>query len=239
MPAKPSSKLLPADAYELTAEDKIRFASEADAGMVLPTDPVLLTVAQAIAPAEIAAPAVQDVVTLLLRTARGQQHTRSKARSLAKGRMLVGLAAPQVGKRLCIIVIDTKIDQERKKPGKLECFINPEIIWRSRETEEGREGCFSAGPVWGLVRRPIAVKIRAYAPDGKQVEHIFEGFTARIVQHEIDHLHGIRFPERITSDRKRHWVHTDELKEYPKAMHHWHRICTRARWEAFKQGKIE
>lgn len=72
---------------------------------------------------------------------------------------------------------------------------------------------------------------------GKQVERIFEGFTARIVQHEIDHLQGIRFPERITSDRKRHWVHTEELAAYPDHIKHWPRTCSRERWDAFRCGR--
>ncbi len=119
----------------------------------------------------------------------------------------------------------------------MECFINPEVIWRSRETEEGREGCFSAGPVWGLIRRPVAVKIRALTPDGRRTERVFEGFTARIVQHECDHLNGIRFADRIRSDKKRHWVHTEELPMYPKHINQWPRLCSQERWDAWKNGQ--
>ena len=84
-----------------------------------------------------------------------------------------------------------------------------------------------------MVRRPIAVKIRAFNAAGKPVERIFEGFTARIVQHEIDHLNGVRFPDRIRSDRKRHWVHTEELDRYVARYKSWPRHCTRKRWHAF------
>lgn len=132
-----------------------------------------------------------------------------------------------------MVVVDTRVTREKKRAGRLECFINPEIIWRSRETDEWREGCFSAGPVWGLVRRPIAVKIRAYTPEGKQVERIFEGFTARIVQHEIDHLNGVRFPNHIKSDKKRHWVHAEEIAAYLENIHRWPRICSVDRWRDF------
>jgi peptide deformylase len=174
---------------------------------------------------------VQKIIERLLAVATGQQYAIEERK---KRRMLVGLAAPQIGEPHRIIVVDTKISAERKTPGKLECFINPEIIWRSRETIEGREGCFSAGPVWGLVRRPVAVKIRAFDIAGNRTERIFEGFTARIACHEIDHLDGIRFPERIKTDRKRHWVHTEELALYPKHINQWPRLCTRQRWESFK-----
>jgi len=88
--------------------------------------------------------------------------------------------------------------------------------------------------VWGLVRRPVAVKIRAIDANGDVVERIFEGFQARIACHEIDHLDGIRFPERIKSDRKRHWVHTEEWPDYPEHIHHWSRLCSLDRWEKFK-----
>jgi len=133
-------------------------------------------------------------------------------------------------------MVDTAIDPERKKPGKLECFINPEMIWRSRETDQGREGCFSTGLVYGLVRRPIALKLRAWTPEGKQIERIFEGFSARIMQHECDHLEGIRFPDRIKSDRKLHWVHTEELGIYPDHIKHWPRLCSRQRWHALSHS---
>jgi len=234
MPAKNDLPLLlPSDRYGLTTQDRLRFAEERAMGMCSPSDPVLMQVAAIVPPNKILAPKVQAVIQRLVQTAAGQQQANQREK---QKRTLVGLAAPQIGVSLRIMVVDTKIGPERKMPGKLECFINPEIVWRSRETVEGREGCFSAGPVWGLVRRSVAIKIRAFTSEGKRIERIFEGFTARIVQHEYDHLRGIRFPELITSDKKRHWVHTEELDSYPEHIMHWPRLCSRARWEAFKRA---
>lgn len=231
MPAKPPApQLLPADLYDLTAEDKKRFAAERALGMTSPQDTLLSEVVRTVDPKTIGSPRVQEVADRLLRVAGRQQGGDAGA---GKTRMLVGLAAPQIGVNMRICVVDTKVDAAKKRHGQLEVFINPEIIWRSRETEEGREGCFSAGPVWGLVRRPVAVKIRAYTADGKKVFRIFEDFTARIIQHEIDHLNGIRFPDRIKSDKKRHWVHAEEIPLYPENIHHWPRICTKERWQRF------
>ncbi|HJQ08905.1 MAG TPA: peptide deformylase [Candidatus Saccharimonadales bacterium] len=234
MPAKKNTHglPLPIDRYELTTEDRLRFAEEAALGMVVPQASVLTQRAKEVHPDAISSEQVQAVIRRLLSTGLAQRQGREKNK---KRRTLVGLAAPQIGESLRIIVIDIKIGPDRKRPGKLDCFINPEIIWSSRETVEGPEGCFSAGLVWGLVRRPVAVKIRAYTPEGKQIERIFEGFTARIAQHEYDHLDGIRFADRIKSDRKRHWVHTEELPEYPKHSKHWPRLCTRQQWELFKR----
>jgi len=84
----------------------------------------------------------------------------------------------------------------------------------------------------------VAVKIRAYTVDGQQVERIFEGFTARIAQHEIDHLSGIRFPERITHDNRRHWVHAEEIESYVKHPRDWPRVCTLDQWNALKQPRV-
>jgi peptide deformylase len=232
MPAKKNSQaLLPKDEYELTSADINRAAEEYKLGIVAPHATVLTQRAKALAPDDIDAEHVKDVIERLYAAAQGQRRDSRKGK---KRRTLVGLAAPQIGESLRIILVDPKVEPSRKTYGKLQCFINPVIIWRSRETEEGREGCFSAGPVWGLVRRPVAVKIRALTPEGKQIERIFEGFTARIVSHEIDHLDGIRFADRIRSDKKRHWVHAEELDLYPKHIKHWERICTRERWEALK-----
>jgi peptide deformylase len=224
------SKLLPANHYSATEEDKTRTAEEAALGMVDPSDPVLNDGAQPVDPGNI--PMIANVITAMENAASGQRKGRGRKRR----RTLVGLAAPQIGVGLRVILVDTHVGSDRKNYGQVRCFINPEIVWRSRETAEGREGCFSAGPVWGLVRRPIAVKIRAITTDGKPIERIFEGFTARIIQHEVDHLNGIRFPDRIRSDRKRHWVHTEELGVYIKHIHHWPRLCTLAQWQSIKRG---
>jgi peptide deformylase len=228
MPApKPFKPQLPVDLYALTEGDKARLGAEQRLGMLAAQAPILTQVCAEVQPETMASAAVQEIVGRLMKVAAGQQAGDAKDK---KRRMLVGLAAPQIGEPLRIIVVDTKIRSGRKRPGRLECFINPEIIWRSRETAEGREGCFSAGPVWGLVRRSVAVKIRAFTPDGKKVERVFEDFTARIFQHEIDHLNGIRFPERIKTDRKRHWVHAEEQADYPRHIHYWPRICTWQQW---------
>jgi peptide deformylase len=222
------------DDLSLSPADIKRFAEEAENGMLKPQAPLLSETIPAVPKDHIGSPGVQAVTRRLLEVASAQQRSHYAA-SQKKRRTLVGLAAPQIGEPYRIVVVDTEIKPDRKKPGKLECFINPEIIWRARETEEDREGCFSTGPVWGLVRRPVAIKLRAYAPDGKRIERILEGFTARIAQHEIDHLDGIRFPERIAADRKRHWVHTEELAEYPGRIRRWPRTVTREQWEAFKR----
>jgi peptide deformylase len=223
------------DEYALTTADIARFHAERKRGMVAVNDPVLNKIAQEVPLKSVQAPHIIDIIARLHAVAHDQRNRNGEE---TKRRTLVGLAAPQIGESCRIILVDTTVDESRKKYGELKCFINPVILWRSREMVEGREGCFSAGPVWGLVRRPIAIKIAACGVDGKQFTTILEGMGARIACHEIDHLEGIRFPDRIRSDRKRHWVHTDELPGYAKQIIHWKRVCTRERWEKIKSSGL-
>ena len=115
----------------------------------------------------------------------------------------VGLAGPQVNQRLRLAVIETlperddegnKIENSRE----LIVVVNPEIVWRSRSTIEGVEGCLSI-PGWlGEVARSEAVRVRALDRHGKKIRLRLKGWTARIIQHEIDHLDGILFIDRLT-----------------------------------------
>lgn len=111
----------------------------------------------------------------------------------------VGLAAPQVGKSLRIIVIWSR--QSRK----FLPMINPKIIWHSRrsrlgvpESKNPFEGCLSVPGVWGKVRRYSVVKVRYQNLKETEIVRKFRGFTAVVVQHEIDHLEGILFIDRLT-----------------------------------------
>ena len=101
----------------------------------------------------------------------------------------VGIAAPQVGIHERVIIVDT---------GKnVQAFINPEIIDRSHRTVNSEEGCLSVPGVWGIVKRNKTVKVRALDKDGKTVELDADGLTAIIFQHEIDHLDGVLFIDRV------------------------------------------
>lgn len=219
------------DGFVLTPTDKLRFLEERRRGMVEPQNSVLRQTAQPVPVKEIRSAKYSSIIDRLYAAANSQ---RREEPGKEKRRTLVGLAAPQIGEPCRIVLIDTKVNEDRRRYGRLECFINPVFVWRSHETEEGREGCFSTGPVWGLVRRPAAVKISGYNRQGKKIERVLEGFNARIACHEIDHLDGVRFPERITCDSKRHLVHTEELQEYPEKIHCWPRTCTLERWETYK-----
>src|SRR3989442_7799643 len=92
----------------------------------------------------------------------------------------VGLAAPEIGVPRRLFTFDSGEESGS--------YANPEIVWRSEETQEGEEGCLSIPGVYFPVERALRVKVRAQNLEGVSIEHEAEEFLARIFQHEIDHL---------------------------------------------------
>lgn len=116
----------------------------------------------------------------------------------------VGLAAPQVDVPLRVAVIETlpEIDDEGEEIAdsrELYVIVNPEIIWHSRETVEGIEGCLSIPGYVGEVSRASSVRVRALDRHGKKIRLRMHDWDARIFQHEIDHLDGVLYIDRLTA----------------------------------------
>ncbi|RZJ70813.1 MAG: peptide deformylase [Flavobacterium sp.] len=110
----------------------------------------------------------------------------------------VGIAAPQIGINRNVIWVQ-RFD---KKGEPFEAYLNPKIIWSSKLLRKGTEGCLSIADVRGDVLRNYTIRIIYLDRNGKAHEEMVEGFTAVIFQHEIDHLNGILFTDRL-SDQKR------------------------------------
>lgn len=111
----------------------------------------------------------------------------------------VGIAAPQVGHSEQIIIIDVPAKKQTTAHGCL-VLINPEITqWEGSVT--GREGCLSVPDFTGNVIRAERVTVQAQDRSGDSRRYEFEGFEARVVQHEIDHLQGLLFLDRLVSRR--------------------------------------
>ncbi len=206
-----------------------RYTQEAIDCQILPSCELLNQVAEPINPKDITTPEVQQLIDRMYRVAYGRQGD-------AKYPTLVGLAAPQIGisKRIVIIGINAVGGGEQPE---LREYINPEIIQQSSETEEGREGCFSTSRVCGIVERAKKVTVGAFDRNGNPVTQTFEGFPARVAQHEVDHLNGVRFPDRIIESSKLHWVEEEEFGEYRVHWKDWTVLCPREKWEAIKAGK--
>ncbi len=103
----------------------------------------------------------------------------------------VGLAAPQVGvlRRIAIVEFD----------GKYYELINPRILSSSGELVE-EEGCLSVPGIRGLVKRPETIKVTYVDRDGKRHKEEITGLTARVFCHEIDHLEGVLFVDKMTEE---------------------------------------
>jgi peptide deformylase len=115
----------------------------------------------------------------------------------------VGLAAPQVGvgERLIVVEWADEPEHEDDPPMKKRLYVvlNPEIVWASEDMVQGTEGCLSV-PGWvGDVLRHEAVTVRGLNRNGEKIKIQAEGWLARIFQHEIDHLEGVLYIDKLVA----------------------------------------
>jgi peptide deformylase len=154
--------------------------------------PVLRARATPLDPSDIRSPGVQRLIDDMFDTMREYQG--------------VGLAAPQVHEGLRLFVAgfapspgeeDDEEDADRRVP--LMALINPEITPATPDMVEDWEGCLSIPDIRGRVPRARQIIVRAYDRRGKRIEVRASGFTARVIQHETDHLDGVLFFDRMKS----------------------------------------
>lgn len=112
----------------------------------------------------------------------------------------IGLAAPQVHESLRLVVVGIQNDED-DEDAKIEVvpLINPEVTAAGKDLIEGWEGCLSIPEMRGRVPRAADIRVRAYDRKGNRIDRPFTGFPARVVQHEVDHLDGILFIDRMRS----------------------------------------
>jgi peptide deformylase len=110
-----------------------------------------------------------------------------------------GIAAPQIGVSVRVVIFELA-DNPRYPhiaPVPYTVLVNPLVTPLTAEEEEGWEGCLSVPGMRGLVPRHRRVRYRGYDQHGAPIDRTVEGFHARVVQHEVDHLDGILFPQRV------------------------------------------
>ena len=112
----------------------------------------------------------------------------------------VGLAAPQVGLRIRILVLNQTGDPEEKAEEL--ALVNPTLVDRGGPATRMDEGCLSFPGIYAEVERPDRCTVRYLDLEGNQVEREFEGFPSRIVQHEYDHLEGVLLVDRMSPAEK-------------------------------------
>jgi peptide deformylase len=174
-------------------------------------DPVLRQPARPLQPAEIGTPFVQELIVSMRQTMYD-----------APG---VGLAAPQVGESLQILVVEddgpwleamspARRAELRRTRLPAAVLINPSLEPIGDETDEFFEGCLSVEGFSALVRRHRAVRVRAMDGRGQPLEMELEGWPARILQHELDHLAGVLYIDRMDP---RTFTTNENLSRYWKA----------------------
>ncbi len=117
----------------------------------------------------------------------------------------VGLAAPQVGLPIRLFVVDLSPlgKEEPSLVGFRKAFINAKILERSGDEELMEEGCLSIPGIHEEVYRKNYIRIQYFDPDGTPQEKEYSGYTARVLQHEYDHLDGIMFTDHCSPLKKR------------------------------------
>lgn len=112
-----------------------------------------------------------------------------------------GLAAPQIGTSVKVVIVEVR--KTDVFPDRPECpllqMLNPVIVDRSESDVVDWEGCFSVPGLMGLVPRAETITVDYLAPDGQRQVEEYSGYVARVIQHEVDHLDGIEFVDRMTS----------------------------------------
>lgn len=163
-----------------------------------------------------------EIINKMKEAAGANQHKNKKIP------IMVGLAAPQIGYSYKIIFVDVSATGNRdNKYGDNIFMVNPKIISRSSKTSKGREGCYSTKMVGcdirGVVERSTSVRVKYLTENGEPKEEDFFGFTAVIIQHEVDHLEGKVFVHRITKEKDLHLVFPSENLLYKKNYKKWKR----------------
>ncbi len=120
----------------------------------------------------------------------------------------MGLAAPQIGRNIRLFIVDTEqLDTEDRDEEASEfireVFINPIIVDESGKRWEYEEGCLSIPDIRGNVSRPPKVQVEYYDANFELQDRIFDGITARVIQHEYDHLEGVLFVDLLKPLKKR------------------------------------
>lgn len=117
---------------------------------------------------------------------------------------LIGIAANQIGENHMIFVTHPRSTKARKlgKPDILRVYINPEFIYKSKKMNLIYEGCGSVGDIFGPVMRPEEIEIQALNEKGEKFILRANGILARVIQHEMDHLNGIEFLEKVSDYSK-------------------------------------
>lgn len=154
-------------------------------------NPLLRRVARDLAPGEFGTPALRHLIEDMIETMHHEEG--------------IGLAAPQIGESLQAAVIEIDVDSSRypgMDPFSLAVFLNPRVTVLDDELQGFWEGCLSVPNLRGFVERPRRIRVDYFDFDGRPHAIEAEGFLATVFQHELDHLQGVLYLDRVRDTRK-------------------------------------
>jgi peptide deformylase len=162
-------------------------------------NPILGTAARVLSADEIQSSKIQELIQNMYYTLEHRKYG-------------VGIAAPQVGQGIALSAIDTKPTPTRPDLVRQKLIIiNPEIVKTYGQKVEEWEGCISGTELYAKVPRYKKIRLRWHDEQARVQERDFDGFMAHVIQHEVDHLHGILFVDKV-EDTKSYMT----FKEYKK-----------------------
>lgn len=190
------------------------------------SDPRLRLVCDAITKKDLRSKKLQGTIEQLLdfvyqRNNKGEKSNRNQPTT-------IGLSANQVGIMKLISVVDLAV--RKHEYSDIHVIINPKIIWKSKTMTIRREGCVNTPGIFGLVPRHGRVKISYLDRWGNDYTTDVKGWEAVLLQHEIDHLNGILFIDRIPDPTKAHKVDENNMKEYKKRYKMWEKFIDVSEW---------
>ncbi len=182
-----------------------------------PTDPLLRTICEYLSPKELRLKKTQATIDDLLvfvftKNNKGDDHDRKKP-------TIIGLSANQVGiiKRICIVDLAVR----KKEYSDVHVLINPNIIWYSKQQIHRREGCVNLPNIYGVVLRSKIIDVVFLDRWGNSYRARMKGWPAVLLQHEVDHLNGRLFIDRLSDPKKAHSVSDADLQSYKKSWKTW------------------
>jgi peptide deformylase len=183
-------------------------------------NPLLRRICTEITKKELRHTKIQQEINALLEIVYGKNNKGEK-RNTNKA-MTVGLSANQVGLMKRISVVDLAIG--RKKISDVHVLINPEIVWHGKTVIEKTEGCVNLNHIWGKVKRYKRIRVKAIDRSGNEMLLSLSGWPAILLQHEIDHLNGTLFIDRLEDPKKALLIEDGDYKNYKKNKKNWNKF---------------
>ena len=183
-----------------------------------PRDLLLRTVCVPISKKALKTTKLQETIDALLdfvysNNNKGKKMNKNKA-------MTVGLSANQVGITKRIAIVDLAIG--KKTYNDIHVLINSEIVWHSKTIVVRSESCVNLPNIWGFVKRYKKIKVKTLDRSGNELLLTLTGWPAILLQHEIDHLNGKLFIDKLEDPKRAHLVTDEEYKTYKKDKKNWH-----------------